>query len=247
MAMRLGPPAPAARKSILHAATAALGRRGGLAGAWFAERIDGDSLVVGYRSAPVSELSDKTVVRRGRGLAGRVFAQNKVEWVDDYLVSPEITHDYDEAIRAESLQRVIGAPVWADGEFVGVIMAGSREGATFGNRAAALIEAAAQRTSDALTAALLRERLAVLEAAVDETTLRLRALDERDGSSFGRLRRRERDVLSRVALGQTNRDIARAMQLSEHTVKSYLRNLMERLGARNRVEAIACARDAGLL
>ncbi|HTV92963.1 MAG TPA: response regulator transcription factor [Verrucomicrobiae bacterium] len=59
--------------------------------------------------------------------------------------------------------------------------------------------------------------------------------------------RREYDVLRRVAIGETNLEIAEAMNLSPNTVKAYLRNLMQKLDARNRVEAISRAREAGLL
>jgi two-component system, NarL family, nitrate/nitrite response regulator NarL len=59
--------------------------------------------------------------------------------------------------------------------------------------------------------------------------------------------RREYDVLRRVATGETNHEIASAMNLSPNTVKAYLRNAMQKLDARNRVEAISRAREAGLL
>lgn len=59
--------------------------------------------------------------------------------------------------------------------------------------------------------------------------------------------RREYDVLRRVATGETNHEIASAMNLSLNTVKAYLRNAMQKLDARNRVEAISRAREAGLL
>jgi two-component system nitrate/nitrite response regulator NarL len=59
--------------------------------------------------------------------------------------------------------------------------------------------------------------------------------------------RREYDVLRRVARGETNYEIAEAMSLSPNTVKTYLRNVMHKLGARNRVEAISRARERGLL
>jgi len=58
---------------------------------------------------------------------------------------------------------------------------------------------------------------------------------------------REYDVLRRVALGETNPEIAVALTLSRNTVKSYLQSAMQKLGARNRIEAIVRARDAGLL
>ena len=59
--------------------------------------------------------------------------------------------------------------------------------------------------------------------------------------------KREYDVLCRVALGGTNQEIAAAMHLSCNTIKTYLRNVMSKLGARNRIEAIVNARELGLL
>lgn len=63
---------------------------------------------------------------------------------------------------------------------------------------------------------------------------------------FG-LTRREYDVLRRVALGETNAEIAEAICLSRNTVKTYLQSALQKLGARNRVEAIARANEGGLL
>jgi two-component system nitrate/nitrite response regulator NarL len=58
---------------------------------------------------------------------------------------------------------------------------------------------------------------------------------------------REYDVLRRVAMGQSNPEIAEGMFISRNTVKSYLQNMLHKLGAHNRVEAIAKARELGLL
>ena len=231
---------------IYRDATGALTRKHRFDMAWFGERVESDALVVGYRSGAVSELSNKTPVRPGLGLGGLVYATNRVQKVDNYVGSSEITHEYDERIEAESLKSVIGAPVWAEGSFFGVVMGGSRDGA-LGGRAATLLDSVARSMSEALMAAILRERLAVLQNAARETAAHLRDLEARAGAPFGGIRDREREVLKFVALGHTNREIAQALQLSECTVKSYLRNVMQRLGARNRTEAIACARNAGLL
>lgn len=61
------------------------------------------------------------------------------------------------------------------------------------------------------------------------------------------LTRREYDVLRRVALGETNPEIAEAMNLSRNTVKSYLQSALSKLGARNRVEALLRAGELDLL
>ena len=61
------------------------------------------------------------------------------------------------------------------------------------------------------------------------------------------LTRREYEVLRRVAMGETNPEIAEALGLSRNTVKTYLQTALQKLGVRNRVEAIARANEVGLL
>lgn len=57
----------------------------------------------------------------------------------------------------------------------------------------------------------------------------------------GRLTARQRDIVSRVALGQTNAQIAAALGLSANTVRNQLARAMERLGAGNRAEVVRLA------
>ena len=58
---------------------------------------------------------------------------------------------------------------------------------------------------------------------------------------------RELQVIRLLAAGSRNRAIAEQMHLSEHTVKTHLRNISAKLGAQGRTEAIAIARARGLL
>jgi two-component system nitrate/nitrite response regulator NarL len=58
---------------------------------------------------------------------------------------------------------------------------------------------------------------------------------------------REYDVLRRVAMGATNRKIADDLDLSPNTVKAYFQSVLEKLGAKNRVQAVSRAREMGLL
>ena len=61
------------------------------------------------------------------------------------------------------------------------------------------------------------------------------------------LTHRERDVLRVAADGASTDDIAATLFLSPATVRNYLSNAMTKLGARNRVDAIRIAREAGWL
>ena len=48
-------------------------------------------------------------------------------------------------------------------------------------------------------------------------------------------------------MGETNPEIAAALGLSRNTVKTYLQRSLEKLGARNRVEALSRASQLGIL
>ena len=57
-----------------------------------------------------------------------------------------------------------------------------------------------------------------------------------DGSE--ELSSREEIILAQVSKGLTNKEIARALNLREKTVKHYMTNIMQKLGVRNRLEAV---------
>ena len=56
------------------------------------------------------------------------------------------------------------------------------------------------------------------------------------------LTHREEEILQLVAQGQTNKEIARELDISEKTVKHYMTNIMQKLQVRNRVEAALIGR-----
>jgi DNA-binding NarL/FixJ family response regulator len=63
----------------------------------------------------------------------------------------------------------------------------------------------------------------------------------------GGLSPRELQVLRRVAAGETNREIADRLQVGVETVKTLLGRMYSKLGARSRAQAVAVARERGLL
>jgi len=58
---------------------------------------------------------------------------------------------------------------------------------------------------------------------------------------------REVEVLTLVAAGNRNRDIAEQLRISEETVKVHLRHIREKVGAKDRTEAIAIAVRRGII
>jgi len=58
---------------------------------------------------------------------------------------------------------------------------------------------------------------------------------------------REVEVLRQVAGGNRNRDIADILSISEETVKVHVKHIMDKLGARDRTQAIAFAVRRGII
>jgi two-component system nitrate/nitrite response regulator NarL len=61
------------------------------------------------------------------------------------------------------------------------------------------------------------------------------------GSLVASLTEREREVLDHVARGQSNKVIAKALNISHNTVKMHVRHIMDKLNLRSRVEAAVFA------
>jgi DNA-binding NarL/FixJ family response regulator len=58
---------------------------------------------------------------------------------------------------------------------------------------------------------------------------------------------RESDVLTQVAAGQTNAEIAQALFLGVETVRTHMSRILAKLGARDRTQAVVIAYTTGLV
>ncbi len=61
------------------------------------------------------------------------------------------------------------------------------------------------------------------------------------------LTERERDVLNALAHGLSNREIAEELVITEGTVKNHVSNLIDKLGVRDRTQAILKGQELGLI
>jgi DNA-binding NarL/FixJ family response regulator len=105
----------------------------------------------------------------------------------------------------------------------------------------------AYRTAHRLGAQpLAREAARQLDNLGERVELRLGRRAARDVEQHG-LTRRELEVLQLVAVGRTNREIARELYLSSRTVDMHVRNMLGKLNCRSRTEAAHRAAELKLL
>jgi DNA-binding NarL/FixJ family response regulator len=96
-------------------------------------------------------------------------------------------------------------------------------------------------SGDALLAPSVTKRLIdeFAQRPLPEGTSQVEALEE--------LTEREREVLSLVATGMSNAEIAQALFLSEGTVKTHIKRIFYKLGLRDRTQAVIFAYDVGVV
>jgi DNA-binding NarL/FixJ family response regulator len=80
----------------------------------------------------------------------------------------------------------------------------------------------------------------LLRDAVTHTAVRSKA-------PLGELTQRETEILSRIAVGESTRQMARAMGVTTNTIRTYVKNMLAKLGVHSRLQAAAIARREGLL
>ena len=68
----------------------------------------------------------------------------------------------------------------------------------------------------------------------------------RAAAALGALTEREREVLVLLGQGRSNSEIADALFIAEQTVKTHVGKVLAKIGARDRVQAVIFAYDAGL-
>jgi two-component system nitrate/nitrite response regulator NarL len=94
---------------------------------------------------------------------------------------------------------------------------------------------------------LVYEGFSVLSPQVTRQVLRAVAQGDLSRAAESGLSSREMEVLSCLAQGKTTAQIASELFISENTVKTHVRHILEKLEAANRAEAVSKATQMGLI
>ena len=146
----------------------------------------------------------------------------------------------DRTTDAAELLRPVFDAVQAGGEIGGVLFAGARV-------LSALAGANWRGALDARQLSMLRQWARLLDArSAQGPTSKSPAVAPAAATAIDTLSAREREVLARMAAGDSNKLIARAFDLSPHTVKRHVANILDKLGVQTRGQAAAgTARASG--
>jgi DNA-binding NarL/FixJ family response regulator len=87
----------------------------------------------------------------------------------------------------------------------------------------------------------------ILQRLLDRFATALPDPNATPGKALDILTEREREVLVQVARGLSNAEIARALSVSETTIKTHVGHVLTKLGLRDRVQAVVLAYESGLV
>ena len=91
---------------------------------------------------------------------------------------------------------------------------------------------------------------AILRAAAGESVMSeamtTKLMQQFRAGESGRLTPREREILGHLACGESNKEIARDLDLAESTVKIHVQNILKKLNLSSRVQAAVYAVEHGL-
>jgi DNA-binding NarL/FixJ family response regulator len=94
---------------------------------------------------------------------------------------------------------------------------------------------------------LVHQGMSVLSPQVTRQVLKAASNSEQGQSTESGLSAREMEVLACLAQGKTTAQIAGELYISENTVKTHVRHILEKLVASNRAEAVSKATQMGLI
>ncbi len=196
------------------------------------------------------------VVHPGDGVASRVLKLGGAVALKNYeLESGSSEHLVDVFAHQEGAYGMLAVPIQRDGSVIGVLYAGVRRPEYIGDRGRTGLHNLAK-----LFAATLPLRAAANGAATDESQSPHHATPSCGHSKpkepdngycpallGGDLTDREKSILRLLSQGIATSEIAATEFLAVNTVRSYIQSALWKLGANSRLQAVAIAREVGLI
>jgi DNA-binding CsgD family transcriptional regulator/PAS domain-containing protein len=194
--------------------------------------LDEDSDVLVYAAGAGFRRSGITSTRLtlGQGYLGRAALERRPFSIPDLSSTSDfLRHDL---LDGEDFVAYFALPLVSRNRLVGVLELLNRGPLDLEPEWLEFVETLADHAASAIESTRLRERL------------RLAGPSPRQKHG---MTQRQEAILRLLALGQSNRDIARRVFLSENTIKFHLRQIYRALGVRTRAEAVVAAADRGWL
>lgn len=121
-------------------------------------------------SGVVTELFRNIRIPLGIGVLGSVAGTRRAAWTYDHRNDPRVTHvpEVDEAVQAEGIRGILGAPLVIGGEIIGALMVGDRHPRAYTADEVVILNSLASLASVALETSQLIEDLETNIEAVQE-------------------------------------------------------------------------------
>jgi LuxR family transcriptional regulator, regulator of acetate metabolism len=198
---------------------------------------------------------EQLAVNPGDGVASRVLQLGGSVSLKNYaLESGSSSRLIDVFAYQEGAFGMLAVPIQKDNSVVGIVYGGVRRPEYIGDRGRvglynlARLFAATIATEDAGGQDCdAKNDTAVTEAPAPPAGSCAERARLIDPSVAGTLSRRERRILELLSQGLSTAEVAKTEYLAINTVRSYIQSALWKLGANSRLQAVAIAREVGLI
>lgn len=189
---------------------------------------DLDSICLRAFSGTTTTALVDLLIPAGTGLGGKVAVLRHPISVDDYLADPDITHDFDEAMRAEGLRSVLAVPIMAGHRFLGVLYAATRRLVGFTAEQVDSVDRIAQGCGRALDVARQAQELSDIAVEKERRRLAVALHDSVGAMLFGiTAASRRLAKLTEAAPDQPGAEIVAFIELQASLAAATMRRSLE--------------------